>query len=325
MINTAILDEKHTATFAVYCAQPIDVLRTLKDASMDLSIYSAPAVAQDGVVYAAMLGEIHRATKPGRLSVVRCADVRGLDRGYECFHDEPGEIIRLHQRAGFLLAMPRVFIWKEPITERQARGIRAMEHRVLTRNTTQMEVAGSDYLLVFRRPGEAAPMVEHPRWLMNYAGERKVPIEYLRFRGWDGRQCDNLYSQWIWQQYISSVWDDIRGSTGKRKVTGTFPPPADHAETDGARLTPIQADAITRAVELWSNPGDTVLFPFLGGGTEACAAIAAGRLAFGIESLANYYAEAVKNLEATVEQMKGGAPIELPLFDGIEGPIDEPA
>ena len=71
-------------------------------------------------------------------------------------------------------------------------------------------MASADYLLVFRRHGENPIPIAHPHGLMNYAGERKIPDDLLHFRGYKGNQIENRFSHWIWRQYASAFWDDVR-------------------------------------------------------------------------------------------------------------------
>src|SRR5690606_19965340 len=121
--------------------------------------------------------------------------------------------------------------------------------------------ANADYLLMFRRKGENAVPVTHDIGLMGYAGERSVPTELLRYRGMTGDQKKNQYSQWIWRQYASSVWMDIR-------IDRTLPHRAAKDPEDEKHVHPLQLDVIERAVVMWSNPGETVLTPFMGVGSE---------------------------------------------------------
>lgn len=48
---------------------------------------------------------------------------------------------------------------------------------------------------------------------------------------------------------------------------------------------------------MWSAPGDVVLTPFAGIGSELYVAVEMGRKAVGVELKPSYFAQAVKNLE----------------------------
>jgi DNA modification methylase len=130
---------------------------------------------------------------------------------------------------------------------------------------------------------------------MDYAGERQIPAELLTYRGWTGNQIENRYSHWIWRQYASAFWDDVR-------LDRVLPYRESRDEEDEKHVHPLQLDVIDRTVVLWSNRGETVLTPFLGVGSEAYGAVLNGRRAVGIELKPAYYRQAVKNM---VEAVKG--------------------
>ena len=116
-------------------------------------------------------------------------------------------------------------------------------------------------------------------------------LDILKYRNWQGSQLENRFSQWIWRRYASSVWDDVR-------IDRTLPfKPARDAE-DERHVHPLQLDVIERAVVLGSNPGETVLTPFMGVGSEVYGAVINGRRGIGIELKPSYYRQAVRNLEA---------------------------
>ena len=117
--------------------------------------------------------------------------------------------------------------------------------------------------------------------------------------GWEGSQIENRYSHWIWRQYASSVWDDIRGNTGT-KAEGVLRFKQARDPEDEKHLHPLQLDVISRALELYSNPGETLMTPCAGVGSEVYASVRAGRRAIGIELKPSYWRQSIKNLE-TVE------------------------
>ena len=127
---------------------------------------------------------------------------------------------------------------------------------------------------------------------MHYSGERNVPADLLGFRGMKGDQKKNQYSQWIWRRYASSVWDDIR-------IDNVLQFRSAKDDDDEKHVHPLQLDVIDRAVVMWSNPGETVLTPFMGVGSEVYGAVQAGRRGVGIELKPSYYRQAVRNLEST--------------------------
>jgi DNA modification methylase len=124
---------------------------------------------------------------------------------------------------------------------------------------------------------------------MEYAGERKMPAELLKYKGWKGNQIENRYSHWIWRQYASAFWDDIR-------IGRVLPFKQARDGEDEKHVHPLQLDVIERCLVLWSNPGETVLTPFMGVGSEVYAAIVNDRKGIGIELKPSYYRQSLKNV-----------------------------
>jgi hypothetical protein len=162
-------------------------------------------------------------------------------------------------------------------------------HAQIVDDSTLTDVAGADYLLMFRRAGENPVPVSHPTWLHEYAGEREMPEELKKYKGWTGKQTENRFSHWIWRQYASSFWDDIR-------LDNVLPYKESRDPEDEKHVHPLQLDVIERAVVLWSNPGEIVLTPFMGVGSEVYGAVKLGRKGVGVELKESYYRQAVKNV-----------------------------
>lgn len=180
-------------------------------------------------------------------------------------------------------------------------------------------VASADYLLVFRKRGENPEPIEHPNGLLEYAGERQIPHELLKYRGWTGNQIENRYSHWIWRQYASAFWDDIR-------IDRVLPYRDARDEEDEKHVHPLQLDVIDRVLVLWSNPGDTVLTPFMGVGSEVYGAVRNQRKGIGIELKETYFRQAIKNMEVVDDELLKELPLfqmlggeTLPMFDTEEG------
>jgi DNA modification methylase len=145
---------------------------------------------------------------------------------------------------------------------------------------------------------------------MSYAGERKVPADLLLYRGWAGKQTENRYSHWIWRQYASSFWDDVR-------LDRVLPYKHVRQEEDEKHVHPLQLDVIERCVILRSNPNEIVVTPFMGVGSEVYGAIINGRRAIGIELKEPYYRQAVRNaIEAERHPTEGQEEFR---FDTAEG------
>ena len=187
--------------------------------------------------------------------------------------------------------MARYCVWKEPLAVRNRTMAKGLAHRQVVEDSTLCEVANADYLLMFRKPGDNPVPVAHPNGLTRYAGAREVPSEVLHYRGWKGKQTENRYSHWVWRQYASAFWDDVR--------LDRVLPFKDVGDPDDERhVHPLQLDVIERCVTLWTNPGEVVLTPFMGVGSEAVGALACGRRAVGVELKSAYYKQAVQNLRS---------------------------
>lgn len=240
--------------------------------------------------YGFMVQHIERVTKPGRLTAVHCMDVPFSCNAGSGLTDFPGDIIRLHQKLGFIY-VARYCIWKEPLGVRLRTMAKGLAHKQIVDDSSKVDVAGADYLLLFRKKGENEEPISHPTGLDEYIGERQIPHELLQYRGYKGKQTENRYSHWIWRQYASSFWDDIR-------IDNVLPYKECKDQDDEKHVHPLQLDVIERTVILRSNPGDVVLTPFMGVGSECYGALKHGRKAIGIELKPAYYKQACMNLES---------------------------
>ena len=146
-------------------------------------------------------------------------------------------------------------------------------------------------MLVFRRDGENTVPIAHPVGLLEYAGERIPPSDILKFRQWAGKQTENRFSHWIWRQYASAFWDDVR-------LLRVLPFKESREKDDEKHVHPLQLDVIDRCITLWSNPGENVFTPFMGVGSEVYGAVTAGRKGIGAELKESYYRQAVSNVYA---------------------------
>ncbi len=331
-----IMDQEITDRYAIYNGDCIDVTKTMPDASMGLAIHSPPfcglfqyssnpqdlsncrSYAEFFEHYAYVVQETYRLLKPGRISAVHCMDIPKDGANICGYVDFPGDIIRLHEKIGFEHT-PRICIWKEPLDVRNRTMAKALAHRQIVEDSTATNIAASDYLIPFRKKGTNKEPVTHDHGLMRYAGERKIPHELHKYKGWKGKQTENRFSHWIWRQYASGVWDDIRGNTGKKDQAGTLPFKPARDESDERHLHPLQLDVIERSVVLWSNPGDTVLTQFMGVGSEVYGAVVNGRRGVGIELKPSYFRQARKNLKDAVPHDEAEAEIAAGnLFAGAE-------
>jgi DNA modification methylase len=319
----AVTDQIITDRYAIYNGDCIDTMQKMKTESVHLSIYSPPfgglyhySSSERDLSncrnyqeffehYEFVVKEIVRLTIPGRMTCVHCMDVPSGNSGTDYLTDFPGDIIRLHDRLGFKY-IARYSVWKEPLGVRNRTMAKNLAHKSIVDDSSRCSVASADYLLVFRRKGNNPIPIAHPNGLTEYAGERPIPQELISYRGYNGNQIENRYSHWIWRQYASAFWDDVR-------IDRVLPFRQAKDQEDEKHIHPLQLDVIDRCLVLWSNPGEVVLTPFMGVGSEVFGAVANGRKAIGIELKPSYYRQAVKNLEHAhkkiIEQ-------ETPLFAG---------
>lgn len=311
----AVIDQTITDEYALYNGDCVEVLQTLPDESIHMSVYSPPfAVKSGGALfnysssdrdfsnaptyddffeqYRYAVQEIARVTLPGRISAVHCMDVPKRGANICGYTDFPGDIIRLHEANGFEM-LPRICIWKEPLEVRNRTMAKALAHRTIVEDSTKSNVASADYLIPFRKKGDNPVPVTHPTGLHRYAGSREMPADLMEYKGFTGKQTGNKFSHWIWRNYASCFWDDIR-------LSRLLPYKEGRDKDDERHVHPLQLDVIERACVLWSNPGENVLTPFMGVGSEVYGAVVNGRRGVGVELKPSYYRQAVRNLADAV-------------------------
>lgn len=302
----AVNEQSISDKFAIYNGDCMEVMPKLPDGKVHMSVYSPPfaglynysssaedfsncqSYAEFMKQYAYLVAEIGRVTMPGRVTAVHCMDVPSGNTGRDHMIDFPGDIIRLHEARGFHY-VARYAVWKDPFAVYLRTLQKSLRHRTCTEDSTKCSAAAADYLLMFRKIGDNPIPVTHPVGLTSYAGARTPPNDVLKFRGWKGKQTENKYSQWVWRQYASAFWDDVR-------LDRVLPYREAKEPDDERHVHPLQLDVIERCIHLWSNPGETVLTPFMGVGSEVYGAVVNGRRGVGVELKPSYYKQAVRNL-----------------------------
>lgn len=222
------------------------------------------------VAFNFLVKDLYRVLMSGRNVAVHCMDLP-IQKGKEgviALRDFSGMILRAFESAGFIYHS-RVTIWKNPVTEMQRTKALGLLHKQIKKDSTMSRVGIPDYLLIFRKDGE-----------------RDNPVK-----------CD--ISVDTWQQYASPVWMDI-------DYSNTLNVRAGRGDNDEKHICPLQLDTIKRAIHLYTNPGDTVLTPFLGIGSEVYEAVRMGRKGIGFELKESYFQEAVKNVQSAEEFLKQG-------------------
>jgi len=316
-----VIDQIIKDNYALYHGDCIEVMQDMSENSIDLSVYSPPfgglyhyssserdlsnADNYDDFFkhYGYVVKELSRITKKGRCSAVHCMDVPSGNSGSDSLRDFPGDIIRLHKQEGFDY-IARHCIWKEPLAVRNRTMQKNLAHMTSVNDSIYCGVASADYLLIFRKKGDNEIPVGHPTGFDGYFGEREIPKELLRYKDYNGKQTENRYSHWIWRQYASSFWDDIR-------IDNVLKFKEARSEDDEKHVHPLQLDVINRVVVLRSNPGEVVFTPFMGVGSEVYGPLINGRKGIGVELKKSYFNQAVKNVANYKDDMK----VQKGLFD----------
>lgn len=266
----------------------VEGVAALKTDSVDMAVYSPPFadvfVYSDDVRdmgnctsmeefrnhYNFLLDHLVRVMKPGRIVAVHCSDLptSKFKDGFIGLRDFSGELIRAHQDAGFILHS-KVTVWKNPVTEMQRTKALGLLYKQLKKDSTMSRQGLCDYVLVFRTPGENQVPVTHD--------ESEFPVDQ-------------------WQQWASPVWMDIeQGNTLNVRSA--------RESKDERHVCPLQLDLIERCIRLWSNPGELVLSPFTGIGSEGYMALKCKRRFVGFELKPSYFKTAMQNL-ANADSMK---------------------
>ncbi len=324
-----IKEQLITDRYGIYNSDCMYVMPTLPDRSIDLSVYSPPFAGlynysssendfsncetkeQFLQHYEFLIEQVSRVTKPGRITAVHVTDIMNSKTGE--LWDFPNAVIELHKKYDFKYRN-RITIWKEPLKVRMRTMVRSLMHKLIVEDSTECFTAMPDYVLIFKKNGVNEVPVTHPVGLKDYAGatpilpemlEKYGTIEQLKskYKDWKDPKTNKL-SHIIWQRYASSVWDDIR-------IDEVLQYKESKDEDDEKHVHPLQLDVIDRIVELYSNPGEVVLTPFAGVGSEVYSPVSMGRKAIGIELKDSYYKQMIKNLVGVENRFANTRPIEL--------------
>ena len=289
------LNEAHGDNWAAYNGDCVEVVSQLPDESIGFSVYSPPfgnlfvysESANDmgnsadddefGAHYAFLVREKFRVTKPGRITAVHCSDLpmtKWRD-GVVGIKDFSGQIIKIHQDAGWVLHSRRT-IWKCPVMEMTRTKHVGLLYKQLKSDSAKSRGGMPDYLLTFVKPGVNEDPITHD--------PENFPVEQ-------------------WQEWASPVWMTVN-------QTRVLNVQSAREAKDERHLCPLQLDVIERALVMWSNPGDVVLSPFMGIGSEGWCAIKMRRRFIGVELKESYFRQAARNLQS---QEDGAAT----LFDAV--------
>lgn len=281
-----------------------------------------------------LISELYRVTMPGRLISFHCMDIPAMKErdGYIGLKDFPGEIIRAFcgseaeilfkarkilerlnldtteidkaitdasLRNGKFIYHSRTTIWKDPLIEATRTKALGLMHKQLVKDSAMCRNGLPDYLITVRKPGENPEPIAHPNGFESFVGidEPDAPKKEATLLHKDAVRkkmaiCkkDPVYSHHVWRRYASPVWMDIDQSNTLQKESA-------REEADERHICPLQLEVIERGLILYTNPGDTVLSPFAGIGSEGFVAVKTGRRFVGIELKESYYNQAVLNIQ----------------------------
>lgn len=275
--------------YALYQGDCVEVLRGLPDHSIGYSIFSPPFAslytysnsprdmgncrnnAEFFEHFTHLVRELARIMMRGRNVSFHCMQLPSSKArdGFIGLKDFRGDLIRAFEAEGFIYAS-EVCIWKDPVTAMQRTKALGLLHKTVRGNAAMSRQGIADYLVTMRAPGESdhEDRVTHDR--ENY------PVEK-------------------WQKIASPIWTDINPND-----TLQFRSAREH--DDERHICPLQLEVIRRGIELWTNPDDIVMTPFMGIGSEVYVAVEMGRRAVGVELKASYYEQSVRNLDAVSRQ-----------------------
>ncbi len=314
----SVIDQVITDKYAIYNGDCVEVISGLKEKSVDFCIYSPPFAslytysnsdrdmgnvkddAEFFLHFEFLVKELYRVMAPGRIMAVHCMNLPTSKQndGFIGIKDFRGDLIRCFQGAGFIYHS-EVCIWKDPVVAMQRTKALGLLHKQVKKDSAMSRQGIPDYLIAMRKPGENEKPVSGE--FTHYVGE-VPPNGFKGYQYDDGRWYylpgDSGTSIDVWQKYASPVWDDIR-------QTNTLQFQEGRESDDERHICPLQLDVIERAMQLWSMPGDVVLTPFLGIGSEAYVAVKMDRKAIGAELKTSYFNLAKKNMLQAEEKQYG--------------------
>lgn len=299
-----IIEQAITNKFALYHGDCVEILQGLPDNSIHFSCFSPPYLSlftysssprdmgnskTDAEFYkhfTFIVSELLRIIKPGRHVSVDCMNVPAMKErdGYIGLKDFRGALIQIFVEHGFIFHSEHC-IWKDPLIEATRTKAIGLLHKQLCKDSAMCRSGIPQYLLTFRKPGDNPEPINHPDGLDAWVGN-------------DPPKIGNL-SHERWRRYASPVWMDINS-------TNTLNYRVARSEQDERHICPMSLDIIERALWLWSNPGDIVLSPFAGIGSEGYESLKMGRKFIGIELKESYYQTALKNLKSAEKQQMQG-------------------
>jgi len=303
-----VIDQGGGASFTAYRGDCVEIVRGIPDCSIDYSIFSPPFASlytysasprdlgncktheEFAAHFRYLIPELFRVTKNGRLLSFHCMvlPTSKVRDGVIGLTDFRGNLIRDFTECGWI-HHSEVVIWKDPVTAMQRTKALGLLHKQIVKDSAMGRQGIPDYLITMRKPGVNEEPI--PECFDRYFGEDPAPTDPYT----TDFHTRNPYSIAVWQRYASPVWMDIKPSD-----TLQYRSAREHA--DERHIAPLQLTVIRRAVELWTNPGDVVLSPFSGIGSEGVVSLEMQRRFIGIELKKSYYEQGVRNLQAAESQ-----------------------
>jgi DNA modification methylase len=285
-----VVEQFFGESWAMYLGDSCEVIKGVPSDSIHYSIFSPPFASL--YTYSAserdmgnarsdteffehfqfLISEMFRVTMPGRLLSFHCMNLPSSKErdGVIGIKDFRGDLIRAFSQVGFIYHS-EVVIWKDPVTAMQRTKALGLLHKQLKKDSCMSRQGIPDYLVTMRKPGENPERVTHTN--------ESFPVS-------------------VWQRYASPVWFDINPSKTLQKESA-------REDKDERHICPLQLEVIERAIELWTNPGDTVASWFAGIGSEGYVSIQKGRKFIGCELKPSYYKQAVANLRSAAQLSEG--------------------
>jgi len=294
-----VIDQASGLNWHLYNGDCCEVVRGLPDDSIHYSVFSPPFASlyvysdserdmgnsesdeQFFEHFGYLVETLLQKIMPGRLVSVHCMNLPSTisHQGYIGIRDFRGDIIRCFTDRGWIYHS-EVCIWKDPVVAMQRTKALGLLHKQVAKDSCMSRQGIPDYLCTFRKPGKNPEPVSGG--FTHFAGD----IEEF-----NKREAKGNLSIDIWQRYASPVWSDIN-------QTNTLNVRMGRDKNDERHVCPLQLDVIERCLQLWSNPGDVVLSPFAGIGSEGVGAIRCGRKFVGVELKQSYFDAACKFLES---------------------------
>ncbi len=303
-----VLNQKVEEEYAIYNGDSTEVIKGIPSNSIHYSVFSPPfdslytysnsdrdmgnsAKGEFMQHFKFLAKELHRVIMPGRLLSFHCMNLPTSKQtdGFIGIRDFRGELIKLFEEMGFIFHS-EVCIWKDPVVAQQRTKALGLLHKTIVKDSAMSRQGIPDYLVTMRKRGENEEPISGG--FEYYNGTDTFPDKYEPDNG-----RLNRGSIMTWQRYASPIWMDI-------KPNNTLQHRAAREAEDERHICPLQLDVIERALQLWSNEGDTVLTPFLGIGSEAYQSLKMNRKAIGIELKESYFNQAAKNVEFALKERK---------------------